>query len=676
VEHSKDVIWCADLNLKIVYISPSLEQLMGYKPEEFLPLFVLQLMTPESAAVAQQTLMEAMAKAAQDIRVFDQTFTLEVEFLCKQGGTVWTEVRASFVHDGSGVPTGIVGVTRDITDRRRADEALRKSEQRYRLLAETTSDWVWEVDKCGVYTYSSPKIRGWLGYEPEEILGKTPFDLMPPEEGVRVAKLFSAIAANHPPFVGLQSVMLHKNGSRVIVETSGVPLFNAAGEFIGYQGCDCDVTDRKRAEQELKDYSAALEQTNKSLETYYAAAQAATKAKSEFLANMSHEIRTPMTAILGFTDVLLGSLHSPDDVEAAETIKRNGMYLLNLINDILDLSKIEAGRLETERTSFSPATIVAEVVSLMRPRAAAKQLQLDVQCIGPEPEAIQSDPIRLRQILINLIGNAIKFTETGNVCVAGCLMKQESGRAKMRFEIADSGIGMTREQVSHLFQPFAQGDPTTSRRFGGTGLGLVISKRLAEILGGDIAVSSTPGQGSTFSLTVDAGPIDQMWIAPHPITAPAPQKRDEQRLLSPKRIRGHILLAEDGLDNQRLVSLILKTAGAEVTLADNGQIAVALALSAARDAPPFDLILMDMQMPVTDGYDATRNLRAKGLTTPIIAITAHAMSGDQQKCIEAGCDDYISKPVDRNALLAMVSMYLAKAASVPDSWRDESLTQN
>jgi PAS domain S-box-containing protein len=661
VEHSKDVIWCADLNLKIVYISPSLEQLMGYKPEEFLPLSVLQLMTPESAALAQQTLMEAMAKAAQDIRVFDQTFTLEVEFLCKQGGTVWTEVRASFVHDGSGVPTGIVGVTRDITDRRLADEALRKSEQRYRLLTETTSDWVWEVDRCGVYTYSSPKIRGWLGYEPEEILGKTPFDLMPPDEGTRVAKLFGAIAANRLPFVGLENTMLHKNGSRVIVETSGVPLFNAHGEFVGYQGCDCDVTDRKRAEQELKDYSYALERTNKSLETYYAAAQAATKAKSEFLANMSHEIRTPMTAILGFTDVLLGSLHSPDDIEAAETIKRNGMYLLNLINDILDLSKIEAGRLATERTSFSPATVVAEVLSLMRPRAAAKQLELDVQCVGPAPETIQSDPIRLRQILINLIGNAIKFTEMGSVRVAGCLVNEESGRGKMQFVIADTGIGMTPEQVSHLFQPFAQGDPTTSRRFGGTGLGLVISKRLAEMLGGDITVSSSPGKGSTFCLTVDAGPIDQLQrVATHPaIPSAVPEMQDESTPPAPSLLRGRILLAEDGADNQRLISLILKKAGAEVTVADNGKVALDFALTAARNQEPFDLILMDMQMPVMDGYDATRNLRAQGLAVPIVAITAHAMAGDQQKCIDAGCDDYISKPVNRNSLLAIAAAHMA-----------------
>ena len=244
---------------------------------------------------------------------------------------------------------------------------------------------------------------------------------------------------------------------------------------------------RKR---ELKEYSAALESTNKKLESFYEAAQAATKAKSDFLANMSHEIRTPMTAILGYADILLGNLRNPDDIEAVQTIKRNGVYLLDLINDILDLSKIEAGKLDVNRTSCSPGAILSEVVSLMRVRAVARNLSLEMECLGPIPETIQSDPLRLRQVLINLVGNAVKFTDEGQVRVTVRLIEGDGGQAKMQFDVSDTGIGMAADQMARLFQPFAQGDSSTSRKFGGTGLGLVISKRLAEILGGDITVRS------------------------------------------------------------------------------------------------------------------------------------------------------------------------------------------
>ncbi|MFH1264227.1 MAG: ATP-binding protein, partial [Planctomycetota bacterium] len=387
------------------------------------------------------------------------------------------------------------------------------------------------------------------------------------------------------------------------------------------------------------------------------AAEAANHSKSAFLANMSHEIRTPMTAILGFSEVLTGSVVDREQLNAATTIRQNGEYLLRLINDILDLSKIEAGKLEVEHVRCSPCQILSEVVSLMRVRASAKNLPLEIEYDGPIPQSVQSDPTRLRQILINLTGNAIKFTEVGEVRLAARLLDAESDKPKMQFEVADSGIGMTEEQIAQLFVPFSQVDTSASRKHGGTGLGLAISKRLAGRLGGDITVKSTPGWGSTFTVTVATGPLDGVKLLDKLTEAQLPIDSDEKPDTSRARLDCRVLLAEDGLDNQRLIAFMLKKAGAEVVVADNGQIACALALAAWDAETPFDVILMDMQMPVMDGYVAAAKLRQAGYTGPIIALTAHAMSTDRDKCLDAGCDDYLAKPVDCENLTSLVARH-------------------
>jgi len=397
------------------------------------------------------------------------------------------------------------------------------------------------------------------------------------------------------------------------------------------------------------------------LERARIAAEAATKSRSEFLANMSHEIRTPMTAILGFTDVLLGEegldRAPPERVQALETIQRNAQYLLSLINDILDLSKIEAGKLDVERTTCSPVEVLADVASLMRVRARAKNIPLTLEYSGPIPAQIQSDSIRLRQILINLVGNAIKFTETGGVRVAACLVQSLGEPPRLRFDVIDTGIGMTPEQLTRLFLPFTQADSSTTKRFGGTGLGLTISKRLAVMLGGDVTVISTRGKGSTFSVTVETGPLDGVAMLEDPAEAATRRKPPPGTALCVK-LDGRILLAEDGPDNQRLIAFLLKKAGAEVTLAENGQIALERALAARDQGNPFDVILMDMQMPVMDGYTATERLRGAGYDRPIVALTAHAMEGDEQKCRAAGCDGYATKPIDQAELLRTIAGYL------------------
>jgi signal transduction histidine kinase/ActR/RegA family two-component response regulator len=397
-------------------------------------------------------------------------------------------------------------------------------------------------------------------------------------------------------------------------------------------------------------------------------AELANRAKSEFLANMSHEIRTPMTAILGYAENLLDpELSSSDRVMAVYTIRRNGQHLLEIINDILDLSKIEAGRLQPEFVKCSPGKILADVYSLMRGRAETKNLRMDLEVRGQIPETIETDPTRLRQVLINLVGNAIKFTNTGEVRLTAALVtraSEQGGETSLRFDVTDTGIGMTPDQLGALFRPFTQADNATTRKFGGTGLGLVISKRLAEALGGDLTVTSRPGEGSTFSLTVNVGPLDDVKMVDAPVvaeltetdaTAPTPdQPQESGEPLRNKRI----LLAEDGDDNQRLITFVLRKAGATVAVAENGQIAVELATRARSMGEPFDIILMDMQMPVLDGYGATRRLRELGHTVPIVALTAHTMVGDRDKCIAAGCDDFAPKPIDRATLIATVRKHV------------------
>ncbi|WP_425614081.1 CHASE4 domain-containing protein [Anatilimnocola sp. NA78] len=390
------------------------------------------------------------------------------------------------------------------------------------------------------------------------------------------------------------------------------------------------------------------------------AAEAANVSKSEFLANMSHEIRTPMTAILGFADLLLEdneiSKVPERRIAAARTIQRNGDHLLGILNDILDLSKVEAGKLTVDRIAYSPQAIVEEVLSLMRVRADGKGIVLQVTYETAIPATINTDPTRLRQILVNLVGNAIKFTEVGRVDLS---IRLVPGESTLEFNVTDTGVGMTPAQREVLFQPFSQGDNSTSRKFGGTGLGLTISKRLAELLNGDVTiVESTPGVGTCLRLTIATGSLSGVeMIAPDQLKQPDEAYREShKRSASEASLTGcRILLAEDGPDNQRLISYVLKKAGANVTLVENGQLAVSAALQAVDDQHPFHVILMDIQMPVLDGYGAVALLRAKGYRRPIVALTAHAMSGDRDKCLRFGCDDYATKPIDRNKLVAQIA---------------------
>ena len=574
----------------------------------------------------------------------------------------------------SALVTGVILERREKLERLVAERtaSLVESNQRFDELAEQSGTVAWEVNSEGLYTYVSHVASQVYGYGRGEMEGQLHFFDLHPEEGRATFKEAAfTVFENRERFRNLVNMVERKDGGIVWVSTNGLPILGQDGELLGYRGSDTDITERKRAEEELLAYSAAMESANRKLEKYSEAAEAANLAKSEFLANMSHEIRTPMTAILGFTDVLLeedqvagGSL---ERTNALKTVKRNGKYLLRILNDILDLSKIEAGKFEVERIYCDPVKVVTDVGTLMQVRAEAKGLPLEIEHVGGIPKTILCDPTRLRQVLINLVGNAVKFTEAGRIRLVTRLVEDERRGSCLRFDVIDTGIGMTEEQISRLFSPFTQADSSITRAFGGTGLGLSISKRLAEMLGGDISVVSSPGRGSTFRLLVATGPLDNVPIVEPAREAPFECKQEHGRSTAPTRkLDCRILLAEDGPDNQRLISFILKKAGADVVLAENGRIACEEAISAQDQGIPFDVILMDMQMPVMDGYTAVRRLRDAGYAGPIIAVTANAMASDEARCREAGCDGYVSKPIDRVALFETISRFLRSDAASGD----------
>lgn len=416
-------------------------------------------------------------------------------------------------------------------------------------------------------------------------------------------------------------------------------------------------------------YAYERKQIELELERAKEEALAASRAKSEFLAHMSHEIRSPLTAILGFADNLLEPRVGPDEiVAAAETIKRNGQHLLEIVNDILDISKIESCRFEVDQIDCSPAQVILDVLEVLQPRARSKGLQLELDWVPGIPATITSDSVRLKQILLNLVSNAIKFTKQGEVRIQVKLIQVPHlnglSEHRLQFTVTDSGIGMNREQVHNLFIAYQQGGSWVSRTYGGTGLGLAISRELARKLGGDILVESTPGQGSRFTVTVRTGPLEGVPRLNTPEEGDALSLSRSTARLQSVRLECRILLAEDGPDNRRLLSYLLCKAGAEVTLAEDGQQAVELATAAEAEGKPFDLILMDMIMPGMDGAQATRTLRAAGLSVPIVALTANAMSGVRQQCLAAGCNDFATKPIDRSTLLTTIRKWLKPAAVV------------
>ncbi len=555
---------------------------------------------------------------------------------------------------------------------------MQESEQyKVGLVAEKTDQGVIICDQAGRIEWVNASYTHLTGYSLAECYGRKPSELLqgPLTDKDTLRTMRDALQRGKAFHV--EVLNYRKSGETYWVALEVQPVHDIDGEIVNYVGLCTDITRVKLQQQkydelmrslldtrsQIEEQTMVLQLRNDELNEARKKAVQAMRYKSDFLANMSHEIRTPMTSILGYSSILLEGLRDDPNLSgAAQTIQRNGEYLLELINDILDLSKIEAGALRVEALACSPTQIVGDVVNLMQVRADSKQLALRVQYEGSLPEQFQTDPTRLRQILVNLMGNAIKFTEQGEVRLVVRGVPGET--SYLNFEVHDTGIGMTGEQLGKLFQPFTQADGSTTRKFGGTGLGLSISKRLSELLGGTLTVCSAPGKGSVFTLSIKSSVSDptawQTPSAPPAVIEQPVRKNLPADATRETKLPYRILLAEDGPDNQRLINYFLTRAGATVTLADNGWIALNVVREGIARGELFDCVLMDVQMPVMDGYQATMELRRERYTGPIIALTANAMTHDRQLCLDAGCDDYATKPIDRVKLLELVDRHVQR----------------
>ncbi|WP_339688255.1 ammonium transporter [Gimesia maris] len=535
---------------------------------------------------------------------------------------------------------------------------VKDREVRYRSIMDNVMDAIITIDLEGKIEEFNRGAEYLFGYYNHEAIGKS-IDLLIPPLHQKIQHKYSSGELN-PQLVraigSRQEIVAQRNdGSTFPAELAVSSVLLADREI--FTGIIQDISERK-------DYERSLNEARKR-------AEAASEAKSEFLANMSHEIRTPMTAILGFTDILLNNLRKKEDIESANIVKRNGEYLIGIINDILDLSKIEARKLELEQVRVNTIELIRDIVALMQIKADLKELELVVSFDNPIPETIVTDPTRLRQILINLLGNAIKFTDSGYVELRTRTIHLEDGFAQLQFDVIDTGIGISETALAQIYQPFTQADSSTTRKYGGTGLGLAISKRLSEMLGGRIHVTSTIGSGSTFTISVNTGSLEGVrlqQVDQNSVNSTATECSQELSDHIGKTISSsRVLVVEDGLDNQRLISFLLKKEGMHVDLADNGQLGYDQIMAADLAGEPYDFVLMDMQMPVMDGYTATSKLREAGYTRPIIALTAHAMKNDMEKCLTAGCDAYATKPVDRRKLLETIARLSATVESTGPS---------
>ncbi|WP_246112952.1 hybrid sensor histidine kinase/response regulator [Allorhodopirellula solitaria] len=530
-------------------------------------------------------------------------------------------------------------------NRRKAEQAttvLAKTRERLQLALDAAEMGSWNINLAKEHLMGDAQFRNIYGFHAGEVTFQRAIDALHPEDrhGVETAIAAATRPVDPLPYA-IEYRVVHDDGTVHWVLAKGAPHFVGSGSkrmLASFDGIISDVTDRKQQEQRLLESEQA--------------ALAANQSKSEFLANMSHEIRTPMAAILGYADVLLGHLRDPDNRNCVLVMKRNGQHLLELINDILDLSRIEAGKLDVDLEVVSLPQLVADVQSLMHVRADQKNLPFHAEFCGQVPQEIRTDATRLRQVLINLIGNAIKFTDQGDVTLS---VSYDTAERQVSFAVEDTGIGISLEQQQRLFQPFTQGDSSVTRSYGGSGLGLAISQRLVHMLDGEVSMTSQPGSGSTFTVNLPVSEREDVkLVAPDLVSLTGEQDDapDQDRTLS-----CNVLVVDDRRDVRHISQHFLEKAGATVDTAEDGRQGVEATIAAREAGTPFDLIVMDMQMPNVDGMQATAQLRSAGIQGPIIALTADAMKGDRERCLAGGCDDYLSKPIDHAHLVAMVAHY-------------------
>jgi PAS domain S-box-containing protein len=761
-EHAPFGICVNTIEGRFLQVNATLSAILGYRREELLSLEWPQLTHPDDREDSRR----ALGSLQDDL---SSSVELEKRYIHRSGNIVCSRTQVSLVRDSSGAPLYFVVHVEDITERKRAEAALRETQERFRIMADGCPALMWVTDAKGGSEFINRAYREFCGKSSEELAGVKWHLALHPEDAPKYLEACERAVREHTPFRGEVRVRRFDGEWRWFA-SHAEPRFSADGEFLGHVGLSPDITERKKDEQALRSseekfrqlaenlrevfwmmspaadeilyISPAYEQvwgrTCKSLyenpmswtesihpddverahevfgrqlqgeivkseyriltatgekwicdrafpirdeagqlirivgiadeiteQKRYEAelilaregAEVANEAKSRFLANMSHEIRTPMNGVIGMIQLLLETDLNAEQRRYATVAKSSGRTLLALIDDILDLSKIEARKITLEKLSFDPRAVIEDVAQLLRVQSDDKGLRLEARVSPEVPAFLVGDAHRLRQVLTNLCANAIKFTERGEVRINAELASREEGAATVRFTIADTGIGIGPDRVSEIFSPFVQADVSTTRKYGGTGLGLAISKQLVAMMGGSIGVDSVEGSGSTFwfNAVFELASGEEL-LASQPAATPK-----HGRLLRGGRA-ARILVAEDNMVNREVALALLRKLGYKGVAVKNGVEAIE-----AVEHESYDLVLMDCEMPVMDGFEATRHMRDSIHTgVPIIALTANAMAEDRDRCLREGMNDYLAKPVDLVRLAEVLDRWLQVARSETD----------
>jgi PAS domain S-box-containing protein len=640
LDGSNDGIFDWDLRTGELYWNDRLFEMLGLSRSETTPTFELfeELLVPED----RQRVLESLTAHLERNEEYDVEYQIKH---ASAGYRTWV-ARGKAQRAQDGTPVRMAGIVTDTTERKQAEQVLREQQDFLRRIIDTDPNLVFVKDWDGKFTLANKAVADIYGTTVEGLVGKSDADFNSNEEEVQ-----AFLRADREVMASLRTKLISEEpvtdagtGEVRWFQTIKVPLSSPTRESRRVLGVSTDITERKQAEEALRKahdhLERRVEQRTKELAEAKEAADAANQAKSEFLANMSHEIRTPMNGIIGMNELLLDTELDSEQREYAETVHLSGENLLTIINDILDFSKIEAGKMRLERMDFDLRSSVEETIGLLVEKAQGKGLEL-VCIVEPEvPSALHSDSGRIRQILVNLLGNAIKFTEEGEIVLRVALTEETEDAAVVRFEVKDTGIGMSKEQQAHLFQSFTQADASTTRRYGGTGLGLAVSKQLVELMGGEIGVESTPGVGSTFWFTL---PLEKQ-----------PEATQWQASLAPLTdLAGlRVLVVDDNETNRKILHEQVTHWVMRNDQAEDGQEALQMLRTGAQAGAPYDLAIIDMQMPKMDGIELTRKIKADSTisSTRLILLTS---LGQRDKCEEmstAGIEACLTKPVRQSEL--------------------------
>lgn len=626
-ENIQDVYFELSLKGEILEISPSVENVLSYKKDDILlqPLF-----TDKNEEAAFLELLKEKGEISDH----------EIYLRRESGHRIPTSFTCKYLYDHKEKPQKIIGTIRNITERKQAEEVIMHSEERYRILAENSSDMISKHNWDRTYLYVSPACNKLLGYQPEDLTGRSAYHLIHADDVEAIRKNHILLLENRTNSFIESYRIRKKDGSYIWFETNNQVIYNQNTNLVQEIVCvSRDITERKDKEELMKAKEVA---------------ERANKAKSEFLANMSHEIRNPLNAIIGMTNTLAKTPLSKDQKQFLSSISISSKNLLSILNDILDFSKIEANKLDLVFASFNLEDTLTQTVNAFQPQATAKNLELAYYINQDVPTHLYGDEKKIIQILNNLISNAIKFTNKGKVEVFVECAEKETDTTLLNFKVSDTGIGVKKEDIPKMFESFSQLDISAKKEYQGTGLGLSIVKSLVEMMNGRVNFESVINQGSTVSFQL---PLIISDASAAKAIESKENKYKTQEKVSSKKIK--ILIAEDDAINQLYLAGFLKSQGWEVDTASNGVIAYEKYLKNT-----FDLILMDGQMPKMDGFETTKKIREEEKNqsiqnpVPIIAITGYAIPGDRERFLSAGMDDYVSKPVDENKLLEIIHSFL------------------